>query len=218
MLAVAGYWFYQESRVDGALNVVAGTTPAAPAGAVLERRPAALPVTAPASLSAPAAPAVPDRSAVVAPPASSPAAPATQQDATAAANPEPAAVAEPPPVTRTPPVNRTPGATDDGAHGARTHKRARSVAARADTALDNIDGPLHRSAPAPHRKHVQADTQVRTADTRARSADAPGADGEPTPTERREETLMQCRVLGYDERECTRRGCAMTRFGLVCPG
>jgi hypothetical protein len=35
---------------------------------------------------------------------------------------------------------------------------------------------------------------------------------------RREETLMQCRALGYDERQCIGRGCAMTRFGLACRG
>jgi hypothetical protein len=35
---------------------------------------------------------------------------------------------------------------------------------------------------------------------------------------RREETLLQCRALGYDEAQCQRRGCAMTRFGLACRG
>jgi len=35
---------------------------------------------------------------------------------------------------------------------------------------------------------------------------------------RREETLLQCRALGYDEGQCIRRGCQMTRFGLACRG
>src|SRR5437763_2066789 len=54
MLAVAGYWFYQDSRVDGALNVVANTSPAAPATLAPSRagRPAAVPVAA-APLAAP---------------------------------------------------------------------------------------------------------------------------------------------------------------------
>jgi len=202
MLAVAGYWFYQDSRVDGALNVVAGTTPAAHSNAVLAPKPAATP----ASVPAPAA-SVPDPSALATSPQATPGAPAAQPDAMAEATPAPVAVAAP-----RAPAARAPGVSDETtAHGARTHKRARTVADRAGAALDNIDGPLHRSTPAAHRKHVQAEPRVS-------SADAPAADGEPTPSQRREETLMQCRVLGYDERECTRRACAMTRFGLVCPG
>jgi hypothetical protein len=35
---------------------------------------------------------------------------------------------------------------------------------------------------------------------------------------RREETLMQCRAHGYDERQCLERSCVMTRFGLACRG
>jgi hypothetical protein len=41
---------------------------------------------------------------------------------------------------------------------------------------------------------------------------------EPSPRERREETLMQCRAHGYDERQCIRRGCSMTRYGFACRG
>jgi hypothetical protein len=44
------------------------------------------------------------------------------------------------------------------------------------------------------------------------------APAEPSPRERREETLMQCRAHGYDERQCIRRGCAMTRYGFACRG
>ena len=35
---------------------------------------------------------------------------------------------------------------------------------------------------------------------------------------KREETLLQCRALGYDEPQCIRRECGMTRFGLACRG
>jgi len=35
---------------------------------------------------------------------------------------------------------------------------------------------------------------------------------------KREETLLQCRALGYDEGQCIRRECGMTRFGLACRG
>jgi hypothetical protein len=134
MLAVAGYWFYQESRVEGALNVVANTSPA------------------PAASMAPVKPVVPASS----------------------------------------PVTAAPG----------TPELTQAGTAQPETAQDNIEHP------APHRKR------------RAKPVTRPQAtaDTGPTPAQRREETLMQCRVLGYDARECTRRGCMMTRFGLACPG
>lgn len=37
-------------------------------------------------------------------------------------------------------------------------------------------------------------------------------------TRRREETLMQCRAHGYDERQCAQRACTMTRYGFACRG
>jgi hypothetical protein len=160
MLAVAGYWFYQESRVEGALNVVANTSPA------------------PAASMAPVKPVVPASSPVTA-------APAADRNASPVA-PEPVANAAPPPPVAAP---GTPELTQAGT-------------AQPETAQDNIEHP------APHRKR------------RAKPVTRPQAtaDTGPTPAQRREETLMQCRVLGYDARECTRRGCMMTRFGLACPG
>jgi hypothetical protein len=53
---------------------------------------------------------------------------------------------------------------------------------------------------------------------RAPVQEARPAPAEPSPRERREETLMQCRAHGYDERQCIRRGCAMTRYGFACRG
>lgn len=53
---------------------------------------------------------------------------------------------------------------------------------------------------------------------RRRRPDTVRASAEPSPEHKRAETLLQCRVYGYDERQCMRRGCAMTRFGLACRG
>jgi hypothetical protein len=53
----------------------------------------------------------------------------------------------------------------------------------------------------------------------AARAEAKGAaDRESSERHRREETLLQCRALGYDEAQCVKRGCVMTRFGLACRG
>ena len=49
-------------------------------------------------------------------------------------------------------------------------------------------------------------------------ARAEQAGREPSARQRREETLMQCRAHGYDERQCLQRGCEMTRFGFACKG
>ena len=47
--------------------------------------------------------------------------------------------------------------------------------------------------------------------------EAPAA-ANPSPRQRREETLMQCRAHGYDARQCIERACTMTRYGLACKG
>ncbi|WP_156328213.1 hypothetical protein [Massilia sp. WF1] len=47
---------------------------------------------------------------------------------------------------------------------------------------------------------------------------AAATDSAPSARQRREETLMQCRAHGYDERECLARGCEMTRYGFACKG
>jgi hypothetical protein len=47
---------------------------------------------------------------------------------------------------------------------------------------------------------------------------APRAAAEPSARQRREETLLQCRAHGYDERQCFRHACTMTRYGFVCRG
>jgi len=82
------------------------------------------------------------------------------------------------------------------------------VAARADVA------PPRRVA-----RNKTAATRRATAKTRrARAGEAPAVAAEPSPRQRREETLMQCRAHGYDARQCIERACTMTRYGLVCKG
>jgi len=70
--------------------------------------------------------------------------------------------------------------------------------------------------PAPRRK---PETKPRTTKPEVTKPETkPAAERGMSARQRREETLMQCRALGYDERQCIRRGCAMTRFGLACRG
>ena len=79
-------------------------------------------------------------------------------------------------------------------------------------------------ADAPERTVVAVDTDVAqdnkpaTHTPRRRRPEAVRAATEPSPRHKREETLLQCRIYGYDEHQCLRRGCAMTRFGLACRG
>jgi len=70
----------------------------------------------------------------------------------------------------------------------RAHPRPKPHVARAPI-------PAHKPAPAPVR-----------------------AAAGPSPRQQREETLLQCRAWGYNERQCVARGCQMTRFGLACRG
>jgi hypothetical protein len=59
-------------------------------------------------------------------------------------------------------------------------------------------------------------TTVKT--RRPPAQDAPPVAATPSPRQRREETLMQCRAHGYDARQCIERACTMTRYGLACKG
>lgn len=185
MVAVAAYWVYQDKRVEGALDVVANTSPAAPAA------------------SAPVLPAAP---APASTPSISPVTSAKAADATA-----PAPDAGLSPAVETPLPAAPPSvAKDEVARGNSVPAPARAKAADAQaTVPDKIDAPLRSPKAAAHRKPGSAETHV--------TAAAHAASGAAS-RERREETLMQCRVLGYDARECTRRRCMMTRFGLACPG
>jgi hypothetical protein len=66
-------------------------------------------------------------------------------------------------------------------------------------------------APQQKRSHVRKHPKVQA------RAEIP-ADSEPSARQRHEETLMQCRAHGYDERQCLQRGCEMTRYGFACKG
>ncbi|MCS0580151.1 hypothetical protein NX784_00950 [Massilia pinisoli] len=88
-----------------------------------------------------------------------------------------------------------------------------AAAASRSVATVDLDPPRH----AAHRTTAarkRAAAKIR----RAPVAETPPVVTEPSPRERREETLMQCRAHGYDERQCIRRGCAMTRYGFACRG
>jgi hypothetical protein len=66
-------------------------------------------------------------------------------------------------------------------------------------------------APKPRRAHVRKHPRAEA------KAEIP-ADSEPSARQRHEETLLQCRAHGYDDRQCVERGCEMTRFGFACKG
>jgi len=167
LLAAGGLWLYQESRVEGALVVVANTSPA-PVGTSARPSPAGTPPALPASSSMAAA-----RSAAV---------PATP---VAAARPAEAALTD---------VRSGPGVAALPSNAA-PDKQVREA--------ETIPAPKPRRPPV--RKHPKAEAR----------AEIP-ADSGPSPRQRREETLMQCRAHGYDDRQCLQHGCEMTRFGFAC--
>jgi hypothetical protein len=86
-------------------------------------------------------------------------------------------------------------------------------AASRSVATVDLDPPRRAAHHAPPvRKRAAAKAR------RAPTQEVRPVPAEPSPRERREETLMQCRAHGYDERQCIRRGCAMTRYGFACRG
>jgi hypothetical protein len=174
-LAAGGLWLYEENRVDGALGVVAATSPAR---------------TAPAAAPAPQA---------VAPAPSPPVQPTATTD-TVRPLPEVATAAA---------VPASP-APDDTAD--RTVKSVDTAAADAADVEPTKRAPRH--AETARKRPLQKTPRARTHDT----APAPRVAAEPSARQRREETLLQCRAHGYDERQCDRRACTMTRYGLVCRG
>jgi hypothetical protein len=68
-------------------------------------------------------------------------------------------------------------------------------------------GEAHPAAPAVRRQRAAANSRPASTRPAERAAAA---------RLRREETLLQCRALGYDEAQCIRKACTMTRFGLAC--
>jgi hypothetical protein len=85
-----------------------------------------------------------------------------------------------------------------------------SSAAQAGQVGQAEDQPADSAPPRHQRSHVRKRLKA--------EASARAAKVEPSARQRREETLMQCRAHGYDERQCLRRGCEMTRYGFACKG
>jgi hypothetical protein len=203
-VAAGGLWLYEDNRVDGALDIVARTAPAgrAPAAAGSGTQAYAAPQTVPAVR--PAATTdivrpVPDATAVAAVPN-----PPVSDTATAAAVP-------------TPPVSDTAAASA---------VQAPPAAGAADRSVKTVDTTTARAAdiePPQRAAHQPVAAHKRPAPKtpHARAHDTPPAAraaAEPSPLQRREETLLQCRAHGYDERQCVRHACTMTRYGFVCRG
>jgi len=181
LVAGGGLWLYEQSRVEGALVVVANTNPVSG-----ERTPRPAGVPVPAAL--PATPAMPP-------------APAASVPAVAQSMPE------------------RPDASSAGATGGTAGPSTDSGGGglQAPAFADRGVVPVATdSAPAPKPKHRRSRT-VRHAQAGA-DASAEAGEGGRSYRQRYEETLMQCRAHGYDERQCLQRGCEMTRYGFACKG
>jgi hypothetical protein len=186
MLAAGALWVVQETRVEGALSVVANTSP----------------VTGPAG-----APALVRTAPLAAPPAAAGAAirPVTAPADPAAPSPAPVEV----PATPSKPEAARPeaAATDAADADPRTVVSVTIPPA----AVPDVNVPVRHTA---RRERERAAARQR----RTVASSQPKAPAEPTGRQRREETLLQCRAHGYNERQCIQRGCVMTRFGLACKG
>jgi hypothetical protein len=196
LLAGGGLYLYDQSQVEGALVVVANTNPADP--------PKAAPASAaPRVDTAQASPSLPANVAAPVTPVPAPAAPVSAEGSIAAGNTAVggSAVAQ----------------TDAGAGQPAPESPAlvsttppASSAAQAGQAGQAEDQPADIAPPRHQRSHVRKRLKA--------EASARAAKAEPSARQRREETLMQCRAHGYDERQCLRRGCEMTRYGFACKG
>jgi hypothetical protein len=87
--------------------------------------------------------------------------------------------------------------------------------APAAVAAAPVDVTPPRRAP---RSEKAAKKRTAAKTRRATAGDTPPAPATPSPRQRREETLMQCRAHGYDARQCIERACTMTRYGFACKG
>jgi hypothetical protein len=236
LVASGGLWLYQQSRVEGALTVVANTNPAPPARVARPVTPHGLPalpasagLTTTASMPATAtstaatgarsaapssnleAPLTPTRSnpaempSAASPNTTAPDAPSSAVGGSTGANTASSA-GEPAPATQTP----APASMDPAS------RSVASVDLGADRQAD-LNPPKRKRSTA--RKHPKAQTLASARDNRSEDRDDDGErQGERSYRQRYEETLMQCRAHGYDERSCLQRGCEMTRYGFACKG
>ena len=96
----------------------------------------------------------------------------------------------------------------------KAEREAPAVADKAPAAAPVDVTPSRR----PPRTERAAKKRTAAKTRRAAAADTAPVPATPSPRERREETLMQCRAHGYDARQCIERACTMTRYGLACKG
>lgn len=224
LLAGGGFWLYQQSQVEGALVVVANTNPTPAAVLAPPARPGPVRGT-PGSTADASVAAAGDQAAAV--PPVTPAATATPAPTVPTATPGTAPSAETRNATN---VDATGGlagpstaaAAGEAAVAAGASTGTRAGAREAPEPASSIDGTNRTVVPVP-----AADERAVSPPKRPRShtrkhakaeARAAGPAREPSARQRREETLMQCRAHGYDERQCLQRGCEMTRFGFACKG
>jgi hypothetical protein len=155
-------------------------------------------------------------------------------------NPAPAAVAPRPEAARAsralpagagPAAGASAGnaaATESGGDGSRAMGGSAGAATAAGPGPAAPASPGTASTAPPKDSEAEADADQtpdpappkrrRSHVTRRPTAEAAASDDEPSARQRREETLMQCRAHGYDERQCLQRGCEMTRYGFACKG
>jgi hypothetical protein len=207
LVASGGLWLYQQSRVEGALTVVANTNPAPAARVARTVTPGSLPAL-PASaarnesplsnLEGPLRPTRPNAAAMPAP--TSPSAVGNSTGAATASSAGEAAERAPTP---------TPASMDPAQRSVAT------VDLSKDGQADISPPKRKRSA---SRKHPKAQTVASARESRGDSEREGEGQDERSYRQRYEETLMQCRAHGYDERQCLQRGCEMTRYGFACKG
>ena len=204
LLAVVGAWFYRESMDARSMVVLAKQ-------AIPERTGPAVP-----SVAAGTSAALATKSATTNGIAASQTA-ASTAPASTAPGPAPGPETKPEPAEALPPSSAsaaTPGGKEPAAEPARATNAplpeppARKEGDKAATA---------RLARAPAGT---AGNNRDNRDSEKRGPDTVAARNEAATEKRNKlaETLKQCRVAGYHEAQCLKRGCSMTRYGLACRG
>ncbi len=191
LLAGAGVWVYNESKLERTLAAVAKSSPQL-----------AAPVSAPAAAAAPAV-------AAQAPQADPP--PAAQGPQLVMLNEVPA---EPVKDAATPPegvavVNAKADAPRDVAEVNLKKTATKKQAVRpAAEAVASRRAPVPAATPPRRSRNEKAVARL-------------GAAPAPQLSERSSqlaETLRQCRAEGYHAQQCMKRGCVLTKYGLACKG
>jgi hypothetical protein len=213
MVAAGGLWLYEQRQDEGALVLLANTNSAPPTGITRPAAPRALPAL-PASTELAATPTpTPAATAPAASPAVTPVTPPAQD----APLPSTSAVGQ----STRPATASAAGDTANGTTVEAPGVIAVDTAAAAKRAVLSPSGRARPGAePQTKRKRDAARKQTKTVASAAGREGARGGarEGERSYRQRYEETLMQCRAHGYDERQCMQRGCEMTRFGFACKG